>query len=215
MSEIQTTEIDRQLRVIENGADGAPIATEDQYLAEGERLLRVREAGKALNGIFDDAIASAHKTHKAIINAKRPYSDRLMKIEDAIKNRRKAWRQEQDRIQAALQEKANAKARKEEEDRILEVAQRLEDEGKHKAAAAILDEEVVPPPVVLPRAVPKQKGLSETARWLWRVVDQRLIPETYKKLDTVMIGQIVRAQKGATRIPGIEVYSETGERISA
>jgi hypothetical protein len=44
--------------------------------------------------------------------------------------------------------------------------------------------------------------------WKYRITDVNLIPRDYMQPNETMIGQIVRAGKDTTRIPGVEVYFE-------
>jgi hypothetical protein len=71
---------------------------------------------------------------------------------------------------------------------------------------------------VIPKSVPKVAGISMRENWKFRIVNEKLIPREYLKVDDVKIGAIVRALKGATNIPGIEAYNESiinaGRRVA-
>ena len=63
-------------------------------------------------------------------------------------------------------------------------------------------------PVVVPKSVPKVSGMSIRDNWKFKITNEKLIPREYLKVDEVKIGQVVRALKSATNIPGVEVYNE-------
>jgi hypothetical protein len=54
--------------------------------------------------------------------------------------------------------------------------------------------------------------------WKFRVTNEKLIPREYLKADEIKIGGVVRALKGSTNIPGVEVYNESiinaGRRVA-
>lgn len=80
--------------------------------------------------------------------------------------------------------------------------------GNKEEAAAIMEAPVQAAPVVIPKAVPKVTGMSIRDNWKFRVTNEKLIPREYLKVDEVKIGQVVRALKSSTNIPGIETYNE-------
>jgi hypothetical protein len=115
--------------------------------------------------------------------------------------------------------------RREEEDRLLREAAELEESGQHALAEAVVEHAVAaPPPVVTLPPPPKVSGVSSRANWQfkfagcaaaipWDRLPQedrdrvlRLLPREYLRPDEVAIGRVVKAMKGATRIPGIEAY---------
>jgi hypothetical protein len=63
-------------------------------------------------------------------------------------------------------------------------------------------------PVILPETTPKVEGISGRQVWKFRIINPALIPREYLIPDERKIGQIVRAMKGETRIPGVEAYAE-------
>jgi hypothetical protein len=82
-------------------------------------------------------------------------------------------------------------------------------ENARQEAAAINAEPVYVAPVVIPKTVPKMAG-GPVYRTIWkfRIIDAAKIPRQYLIPDDVKIGQIVRALKKESNIPGIEPYEE-------
>lgn len=114
---------------------------------------------------------------------------------------------EQERKRRELEDKMRAEAKQREEEERLKEAQRLEDQGDNDMADAVLDAPVTVAPVVLPRDE-QPTGISYRDVWKFRITNPKLIPDQYKVIDEKAIGGVVRALKGETNIPGVEVYAE-------
>ena len=126
---------------------------------------------------------------------------------------------EQERIRREEERRLQALARQQEEARQLAEAADLERQANEatditeayqirREAEALLDAPVVAPVVVLERSTPKVSGINYREVWRFRVVDPTKIPREYLAVDEQKIGGVVRAMKGATAIPGIEVYPD-------
>lgn len=76
-----------------------------------------------------------------------------------------------------------------------------------QAPAATLDA-AMEAGLAAPQTVEKHTGIVAVDVWKWRVVDQARVPEKYKTIDADKINRLVRAMKGETEIPGVEVYQE-------
>lgn len=111
-----------------------------------------------------------------------------------------AWEQEQDAKRLKAEEAIRAQEQKRAEDEALEAALAA---GDPQEADAILSAPVIVPSVVLPRTTPKTKSAEH---WKFRIINAAAIPVQFKIPDEVTLGRVVRAMKGATNIPGIEVY---------
>ena len=95
------------------------------------------------------------------------------------------------------------------EERRQEEALALEKAGKNEEAEALVEAPVVAPAIVIPQTTTKVEGISKLRKlWKFRVMDASLVPNDYKVVDEVKLGQVVRATKGTLRIPGVEIYSE-------
>jgi hypothetical protein len=63
--------------------------------------------------------------------------------------------------------------------------------------------------MVLPKTTPKiQGGPTYRTVWKFKITNASKVPDQYKIVDEVKVGQVVRALKKQTNIPGIEVYEE-------
>lgn len=74
--------------------------------------------------------------------------------------------------------------------------------GDHATAIAT-------PDVELPQ------GFSQRTLWRFRVTDPAAVPRLYLCVDAAAIQAHVNEHKGATKIPGVEVYSETSAAVRA
>ena len=131
----------------------------------------------------------------------------LVEAEGIIKPRIAAWNAEQERIRREEEARLREQARKEEEERRLQEAILAEQNGQTEAAEEIMAAPVQPPPVVVPKTVPKVSGVSMVKQWKFRVVNPALIPREYMVPDETKIGGVVRALKDQAHIPGVEIYS--------
>ena len=56
--------------------------------------------------------------------------------------------------------------------------------------------------------VPKVQGVATRTNWKYEIINEKLIPRNFLKVDEVKLGQVVRATKGTLQIPGVKIYSE-------
>ncbi len=102
---------------------------------------------------------------------------------------------------------AQSQLKKEREDEALARASKLEAEGKTQEAAAVVEEPIVTPAVVIPDTN-KTKGISYKTDWKFEIINKDLIPRAYLKVDEVAIRGIARALKDKANIPGVKFYGE-------
>lgn len=185
--------------VITNAAD---------YAACGELWKAGRAMMEAIDEGYDSIIKAAHLAHKAAVAKKKSYYDPVEAATRHVKGLMARYEADREAERQAEQRRLEAKARRLAEDRLIEEAVAADAAGDQAQADAILAEPVVVAPVLLPKATPKVEGMVYREIWKFRIVDAALIPREYLLPNEVKIGQVVRALKGATAIPGIEVYSE-------
>lgn len=123
----------------------------------------------------------------------KPAIARFEQEQEAIRLK-KQLEEEQKALQAAIDEKLNQ-------------AIKAESLGEPELSKEILSEVVTAAPVVIPK-MEMPKGISIRETWKFRVVDETKIPREYLTINEMAIGQVVRALKKETRIPGIEIYCE-------
>lgn len=143
-------------------------------------------------------------------------------------------RAERDRL--AVEQKAKeAQQRKLDEERQLQEAIDLEEDGDPEGAAAVLDEP--PAPVFIPapqRATPKVSGAAETKRWTFNETTIRLasiirhiagVPQDQPlahpefvnllALNAKTTRSLITGMRGDFNVPGIDAYEEDGISLSS
>lgn len=126
-----------------------------------------------------------------------------------------AYRIEQERRRREEEERRNAEAKRKAEEEALDHAVALESAGAKDAAAAVLDEPILPPPVVMP-AAPKVAGLTEREVWSAEVVDIKALIQavvdgkvqiTALEANMPFLNGLARAQKGEFNVPGVKAVA--------
>lgn len=180
----------------------------------------VKKKASLLVGAYDQAQEQLRRTEEARLQAE--------------ENARAAREQEEQR------RLSEAEAARISVDQALADAIELEAFGDHQGAEAVLNNPVpvpvyVPPvyasPVILEKSVPKVKGKSSVTEWTFRVkvspkchapashnpeecsVCLEEVPREYLVLNSKMVGQLVRAMKDKTAIPGIDVCPVSAARF--
>jgi hypothetical protein len=98
--------------------------------------------------------------------------------------------------------------KKQEEEMKLAQALALEQAGEKELAEAVLEQPSNIVPLIVAKPEIPNVGVSFRKVWKFRIVNPDLIPREYLKIDEVKIGQVVRAMKDGTNIPGVEVFTE-------
>lgn len=187
------------------------------YDEMGKHEKTVTGKGTELDNFRD----KAEKFKKGILRA---YDDILSDIpsdKEVLMFSIRRWRNREEEKARIEADRLLAIARKQEEEARLAEALRLEEEAERlksispeiaaevKAEAEKLIEEpapFIPPPIVkaeIPKGGPKKQKF-----WKYTVVDFKVLPDAFKIANDQMIGATVRAQKGATKIPGVKVWEE-------
>jgi hypothetical protein len=203
------------------------IKTVEDYTRAGEILLTIKEIRKKIEATFKPIKQKMDAAKKEVLDQEKAADRPLAEAEAWIKPLIVSYNAEQERIRREEEERLREIARKEEEERRLQEAIAAEEEAKRNGASKdeiaevvqqVIDEPVSVAPIVIPKSVPKVAGISMRENWKFRIVNEKLIPREYLKVDDVKIGAIVRALKGATNIPGIEAYNESiinaGRRVA-
>lgn len=185
------------------------------YTKAGQLLLAIKSIRSKINASFNPIIKAAHAAHKTAMEEKKKIEAPVSEAEAIVKRELARYQMEQENIRRAEERRLQEIALKQEEDRRLAEAAKLEKEGKQEEANAVINEPIVAPAVVVQSTTPKVAGISYVPRWTFRITDVNAIPREYMIPDTVKIGQMVRALKGATNIAGVEAYSETGVSASS
>lgn len=194
-----------------NTASKLQVNSQAELEQAGEIVRILKDLQDEVNRVFEPIVKQAFQSHKI---AKAAQNNHLRPLQEA---------------EAALRVKINTYLRKVELDRLVAEAARQKAEENLKQQPAVKSREVLsseigvdlgvvdrkfsasaiaPPRLPEVPAPPKAEGMSSTQEWLWKVADISQIPAEFWILDENAISRQVRATKGETKIPGIEVYSE-------
>lgn len=207
---MEAKEITERALTVPDQARAAVIQSNDDYVKAGAILVVIKDLRKQIDSFFDPIIKKQYEAHKEAVAQKKRADAPLVEAEGIIKPRLAAWNAEQERLRKEEEERLQEIARKEEEERRLKEAILAEQFGDKEEAEAIINTPIQAPPVVAPKTVPKVAGVSFTKQWKFRIKDPLKVPREYLAVDEVKIGQVVRALKDQTNIPGVEVFSIDG-----
>lgn len=206
---IDTTKIEAKTKDVVAQAELVEIANDQQYKGVGEFLKTLVALKKDISSTFDPIAKIQFAAHKETLVQKKRRMGPVEEAERIVRGKVGFYLAEKERRRLEQEEKLQEQARKDEENRKQEEALALEKEGKPEEAEAVISEPVEVPAVVVPDTTPKVEGISKPRQiWKFRVKDESLVPDEYKKIDTVKLGGVVRATKGTLKIPGVEIYSE-------
>ena len=190
-------------------AESLTVAT-DQHLEEGAGFLKgLKAIRKEIASTFDPIARKLHEAHKEVVAQKKRHSEPVEQAERIVKKKIGGYLADKERRRREEEAEIQEVARKQQEERRQEEALALEKAGKNKEAEALVEAPVVAPAIVIPQTTTKVEGISKLRKiWRFRVMDASLVPNDYKVVDEVKLGQVVRATKGTLEIPGVEIYSE-------
>jgi hypothetical protein len=195
-----------QLAIVETLVAFPVIATEDQYREAGELYKAGQAALKEIDLRHQDDIDFAHREHKRLIAVRDAVKKPVEEAVRRIKGHMNVYRDEQERAARAERARIITEARKREEERKLAEALAVEASGNQAAADAIMQEEIMLPPVSIPAPVPKVEGVVFRTAWKFEVTDPAAVPREYLAVDEIKIGKVVRASGGTITIPGVKVW---------
>jgi hypothetical protein len=205
-----TTAIQAETAVAVQSTQALTVTDATTYAEAGERLKFLRSAARKVEDWFKPLVDAAYKAHRELTLRRgetlRPVEAECTRLTVEMSR----WKGEQDRL---ARERAALQAREEQElarSVALEEAVTLEAQGMPEEAAAVVEQAIAAPAPVIPivQAAPKVEGISHRSVRRHQIVDKSLLPPEYLIVDEKAIAGVVRALKGATRIPGVRVWED-------
>jgi hypothetical protein len=173
---------------------------------------------------FDPHVKRALEMHRGLVREKAEAEAPLTEAETLLKRALSAYDDEQARLQREEEQRVREALRQQEEAKRLEEAAALEREAVRTSdqallveAQALIEEPVVVPAPVIPRATPKVSGITYRETWSARVVNLRQLvahvaahPEclNYLSPNVPALNQTARAQKQGFKVPGVEAICQ-------
>ena len=210
-----TTAIDGECATFVERANFFVVNSSVDYERVAGFVKTIKVMRKRIDDTFDPTIKATNTAHKQALAAKKAFSVPLDEAEYIVKVKLVDYRNEQERIRRAEEDRLRAIARKEEEDRRVAHAARLESEGAVEQAKAVLETPGPVTPIVVARTTPKVKGISTRKAWKWRVVDEAQIPRAYMLIDEKKLNDHARSMGSAASVPGIGFYSQDVMAVGA
>jgi len=202
MEEVNET---RALQTIEE-ARQMEIIRPEQYTKAGEFLKVIKNFKKEIKESFDPIIEKTHQAHKEAVARRDKKLKPFVEAENLLGVKMVSFQTEQQRKAQIEQERLRKLA--EAEARELERrAEKVKSEEKREELLQRAEETKNMTPVVKVE-VPKIDKIATRTVWKFEVIDEKLVPREYLKIDEVKIGSVARATKGTLQIPGIRIYSE-------
>lgn len=188
-------------------AQAITITCRDAYVAADAFCAGLKDLEKKVDAAYDSHISDAFKSHRSLVAKKNSFAQPILDARRIIKSKLVAWQEIEEQQRREQEAIYQAEAKKRAEDEAMARAQEAQAAGQHEHAEAIINTPVEVPVIVMPKDLPKTSTTIQT-RWDYRVHDLALVPREFLMLDTVKVGQVVRAMKGDTNIAGIEAYSK-------
>lgn len=212
---ISPDEVAKLVHPIISQAQQITVIDAEEYEMACSFLTLVATRKKQVNETFDPIVQKAHAAWQEAINQRKKFMTPLEMAELNVKTKVSQWRIDEERKRREEEDRLQANAKREADERAIAEAQSLEDNGEKELAAMVLEEAAAAPApvVVAPSTVPKQDGIAKKTTWKFRIVNEELIPREYMVPSEMKIGAVVRSQKQLTKIPGVQAFPE--ESVSA
>lgn len=181
------------------------ITTPEERAVVDQFCANLKALEKEVDLAYDEHIKTAHAAHKSLVAKKASYGLPIIEARKIAKDKLIAWDELEAGRRRVEEARLRAEAQKKADDEALAKAERAAEFGDDAAADAIMAAPVVVAPVKLAPAA-KSQTVTQT-RWAYEVLDASLVPREYLTIDTVKLGGVIRATKGALVIPGVRAYS--------
>jgi G3E family GTPase len=163
-------------------ADSLVIEDQDSYEGAGTLWKTLDQNRKLIDQIKRSDIKILDLAHALALENLRAILDPLDDSIEIVKEKRKVYWNEQERIRMAKEAEDSARLRKEQEEEANRVAAELESRGETEAAAVVIQQAIsAPAPIVhRPPEVRRQKGTVERWKKTFRILDAAKIKPEFK-----------------------------------
>jgi hypothetical protein len=169
---------------------------------------RQKEIKEELSKDLEPLITKLNDAHKSAVSLRKKALDPWERAEAAIENIMRPYTvaklQREDVERRGKEEAAKKQAELDKELAALEA----EIDGASLEAQLIRELPAAPKRVTVQSTAKQVEGFGIKRPWIWRVINENLIPDEYWILDEKKISEIVRFQKEKTNIGGIEAYQD-------
>lgn len=193
-------------------AQDLTVDTKEDYEASGMLLNTLATRQQRIIDFFEEPAKQANAVHKFITGLRATLVLPLQQAEQLLKNRRRDWRNEEERKRVLKEEEERKKAKEEADARAIEEAKQLAEIGETAAAEIVIERAATAPapPVIIPSTVPKQAGHNIRKVWKFRVKNPSEHKREFLILDDSKVQTIVSklGRDAETLVGGIEVFQD-------
>ena len=205
-AETERSVVETQAKLVMVQAQHVTITTQADCEHAADIIREIKSRKARWLEVIEPLVKSAAENHKRTVALRDSLAKPLDEAERLVKARVGGFLAEQERQRREAEAAAQAEAQRQAEAEQAAEAEALEAAGQHEAAAAVALAPVEAP-VVIAAPIAKPAGLSTVTTWHFVVDNPLAVPREYLSIDDRKIGAVVRALKGAAKIPGVRVYS--------
>lgn len=211
----EENKLGRQVSLIEQKAESVVVDSDDGLAYAGELTKQVKQMQAKVADYWEPMRKTTHEAYKSVTDHRKEMLDPLVSAEKILKKKVGAYYLQKEKERREREEELRRQAETE-MNRKLEEAAKAESEGDALGAEMAMTEaevmENVATTAVIKPAAPTMKGVSTTKTWKITKVDPTTVPThvqgvEIRPVDEKAVLRLIKATKGAIKIPGI-TYEE-------
>jgi hypothetical protein len=198
-----------------------PIETPEAYKSIADLEARIDRFLDAVEPMFDRHCAEAHRVWKSACEIRTAFIGIPKELKAKARTLLGEYKQREARLRREAEQREAERQAAEERERREREAATLEREGLPEVAAAVREQPIDLPPVILPSAVPDIDGLTYREDFYWQPIGgdtpanraKALVLlvgpayAQYVKFDDASLTAFAKRTKGTITLPGIEIKS--------
>lgn len=207
----EENKLGRQVSLIEQKAESVVVDSDDGFAYAGELTKQVKQMQSKVTDYWEPMRKSTYDAYKSVTDHKKEMLDPLASAEKILKKKMGAYTMQKERERREREEELRRQAEAE-MNRKLEEAAKAESEGDAFGAEMAMTEaevmENVATTAVIKPSAPVMKGVSTSKTWKITKVDPATVPThvqgvEIRPVDEKAVLRLIKATKGAIKIPGI------------
>ncbi len=207
----EESKLGRQVSLIEQQAEDVVVDSDDGFAYAGELTKQVKQMQSKVTDYWEPMRKSTYDAYKSVTDHKKEMLDPLASAEKILKKKMGAYTLQKERERREREEELRRQAEAE-MNRKLEEAAKAESEGDAFGAEMAMTEaevmENVATTAVINPSAPVMKGVSTSKTWKITKVDSATVPThvqgvEIRPVDEKAVLRLIKATKGAIKIPGI------------
>ena len=211
----EENKLGRQVSLIEQKAESVVVDSDDGFAYAGELTKQVKQMQAKVTDYWEPMRETTYEAYKSVTDHKKEMLDPLASAEKILKKKMGAYTLQKEKERREREEELRRQAEAE-MNRKLEEAAKAESEGDALGAEMAMTEaevmENVATTAVIKPEAPTMKGVSTTKTWKITKVDPTTVPThvqgvEIRPVDEKAVLRLIKATKGAIKIPGI-TYEE-------